>query len=192
MNMGTFAASRALIYSGWPMQLRTATAADAPAIAALHAASWRYAYRGTMSDDYLAGDVVSERLAVWTGRLNAPSSRQYVVIAESNDRAVGFACAYACEHPQWGSLLDNIHVDRSCSRTGIGTKLMQNVGSWCTRSAPTIPLYLWVLEINAEAQAFYKKLGATNVGRDLWDPPGGGSVPRRRFAWNDPSVLTRV
>jgi len=82
------------------MQLRSATAADAPAIAALHAASWRYTYRGTMSDEYLAGDVVSERLAVWTGRLNAPSPRQYVVIAESNDRVVGFACAYACEHPQ--------------------------------------------------------------------------------------------
>ena len=74
------------------MQLRIATGVDAPAIAELHAASWRHAYRGALSDDYLAGDVFSERLAAWTQRLNVPDSNQYVVIAEIRRNVLGFAC----------------------------------------------------------------------------------------------------
>jgi len=53
---------------------------------------------------------------------------------------------------------------------------MQNIGLWCTASAPKVPLFLWVLESNIAAQAFYKKLGADDVGSDVWTPPGGGSV----------------
>jgi ribosomal protein S18 acetylase RimI-like enzyme len=173
------------------MHFRAATSADAPVIAELHAANWRYAYRGALSDEYLAGDVSSERRAVWTKRLSVPHPKQYVVIAEVSHRVVGFACAYSREHPQWGSLLDNIHVDRSLGRSGIGTQIMRSVGSWCTASAPKARLYLWVLESNIVALAFYKKLGAADVGSDLWIPPGGGSVLRRRLSWNDPSVLTR-
>ena len=173
------------------MQLRIATGVDAPAIAELHAASWRHAYRGALSDDYLAGDVFSERLAVWTQRLNVPDPNQYVVIAEMRRNVVGFACAYFREHREWGSLLDNIHVDRSLCCSGIGAQMMRNVGSCCTASAPRVPLYLWVIESNIAAQTFYKKLGADDVGSDLWTPPGGGSVARRRLSWSDPSVFTR-
>ena len=173
------------------MQLRIATGLDAPAIAELHAASWRHAYRGALSDDYLAGDVFSERLAVWTQRLNVPDPNQYVVIAEVRRNVLGFACAYCREHREWGSLLDNIHVDRSICRSGIGAQLMLKIGLWCTASAPKVPLYLWVLKSNVAAQAFYKKLGADDVGSDVWTPPGGGSLPRRRFSWSDPSVLIR-
>jgi hypothetical protein len=35
------------------MQLRTATSADAVAVAALHADSWRRHYRGVYRDEYL-------------------------------------------------------------------------------------------------------------------------------------------
>jgi ribosomal protein S18 acetylase RimI-like enzyme len=171
------------------MQMRTATGVDAPAIAELHAASWRHTYRGVMADDYLAGAVYSERLAVWTKRLKVASSNQYVLIAEVNERVAGFVCVYGREHPDWGSLLDNIHVDSSRNRQGIGAQLMRGVGLWCTTATPKIPLYLWVVESNTAAQAFYRKLGAADVGCDLWIPPGGGSVSRRRFSWKDPAAL---
>ena len=39
------------------MHLRTANQSDIQAIASLHAASWRHAYRGALSDAYLAGDI---------------------------------------------------------------------------------------------------------------------------------------
>jgi hypothetical protein len=44
--------------------LRDATEHDSPAIARLHADSWRSAYRGMLSDDYLDHRAHSERAAV--------------------------------------------------------------------------------------------------------------------------------
>jgi len=171
------------------MHLRPARPADAPAIAALHAASWRHAYRGAMSDEYLAGDIIADRNSVWCERLGNPSRSQHVVVAEASGQIAGFACVYAAEHPEWGSLLDNIHVAQSLHRKGIGALLLRSVASWCVSVAPECPLYLWVLRDNARAQAFYRRLGAVNAGEDVWVPPGGGAVARYRFAWERPRFL---
>ena len=58
-------------------------------------------------------------------------------------------------------------------------------------------LYLWVLEQNVDAQAFYEARGARSVERMATDPPGGvasrlnGSPAKLRYAWDDPAVLLR-
>src|SRR2546430_7298322 len=52
---------------------RAAGAADADAVAALHADSWRRHYRGAYSDGFLDGDVLADRRAVWSARLAAPA-----------------------------------------------------------------------------------------------------------------------
>jgi ribosomal protein S18 acetylase RimI-like enzyme len=173
------------------MQLRPAVALDALAIAALQAASWRHAYRGALSDEYLDRRVMADRSAVWGERLNAANERQYVVVAEEHDRLTGFACAYANEHSEWGSLLDNIHVSQAFQRAGIGSLLMRNVAAWCVAVTRETPIYLWVFENNTAALEFYRKLGAQELGRDLWVPPGGGIVRRRRIAWPDSHTLLR-
>lgn len=43
---------------------RQATIKDVAVIAELHAASWRQSYRGVLSDEYLARDVVADRKLV--------------------------------------------------------------------------------------------------------------------------------
>ena len=45
--------------------------AIAKQIAALHAASWKAAYRGLFADSYLDGDVEYERLRHWRQRIEA-------------------------------------------------------------------------------------------------------------------------
>ena len=56
-------------------------------------------------------------------------------------------------------------------------------------------LYVWVLEQNVEAQAFYEARGGRCVERDRVSPPGGiasrvtGSPVKLRFAWPEPAVL---
>jgi hypothetical protein len=56
-------------------------------------------------------------------------------------------------------------------------------------------LYLWVLEQNTAAQAFYEARGGIRVERRLAPPPGGdpdrlAGAPRRfRYVWRDPSEL---
>ena len=60
---------------------------------------------------------------------------------------------------------------------------------------PGSGLYLWVLEQNVDAQAFYEARGAVRVERAPVPPPGGvqsrlnGSPSAFRYAWSDPAVL---
>ena len=165
------------------MHLRTANQSDIQAIASLHAASWRHAYRGALSDAYLAGDIEADRTAAWTQRLRAPVTGQFVTVAEENEQITGFACAFSGSDPLYGTLLDNIHVSLSKQRQGIGSRLLQQVANWCAAKTPDQGLYLWVIQSNVTAQHFYEALGAKNVGEDVWVPPGGGAVPRFRYVW---------
>lgn len=62
-------------------------------------------------------------------------------------------------------------------------------------NAPGSGLYLWVLEQNVAAQAFYETFGGGPAGRAEALPPGGvggrinGSPIKLRYSWPDPSVL---
>src|SRR5574342_693882 len=92
------------------MNLRPAALSDALQMAEIHAASWCFAYRGAISDEYLSGDVVTGRHQDWLKRLGEPKPHQYVVVAEEAGEIAGFACAYAHASSEWGSLIDCIHV----------------------------------------------------------------------------------
>jgi GNAT superfamily N-acetyltransferase len=174
------------------LPIRIATRADAGAIAELHALSWRTAYRGSLSDAYLAGDIVADRLNVWTQRLEAPSANQYVAVLVEAEQLLGFACAQGGYDPQRGTLLENIHVRPELKRQGIGKRLIADVAAWCATERSGEGLYLWVLEANKPARRFYERLGAVNVGSDIWTPPGGGTVSRCRYAWADVDLLHRA
>ena len=52
---------------------RTALPSESARVAELHAASWRSAYRGYLSDAYLDTDIVAERARVWQARFVPPS-----------------------------------------------------------------------------------------------------------------------
>ena len=163
--------------------LRLARRSDAKAVAALHAASWQRAYRGILSDAYLDRDVLADREAVWDERLGQPSPRQHVVVADDGGLLLGFACVYLNEDPIWGSLLDNIHVDRRAQRRGLGSQLLRQVSGVCVSSATGSGLYLSVLENNSAAQQFYYAHGAQNVGTETWDAPDGNHLRCVRLAW---------
>jgi ribosomal protein S18 acetylase RimI-like enzyme len=165
------------------MLLREATAADAATIARLHAESWRATYRGAYSDVYLDGPVHEDRAAVWQGRLATPRTEQFVVIAEEDGEPLGFACAYGEADERLGTLLDNLHVRPGLHRRGIGRQLVLAVAAWCSARYPNGGLHLGVLEQNTKAQAFYRSLGAADVGGGVTTPPGGGSAPFRTYAW---------
>ena len=173
------------------MRLRPATAGDVDDIAALHAENWRRSYRGALRDEYLDGDILPERLAVWRPRLSEPTATAATIVAvdDASDALLGFAHTIADEDPAWGSLLDNLHVVPDRKREGIGRSLLRATAEWVEGTARAPVLHLWVLEANAPARRFYEVLGAADVGGDVWVPPGGGLAPRRRYAWTDLSPL---
>jgi ribosomal protein S18 acetylase RimI-like enzyme len=171
------------------MRIREANEADAEAIARLHAASWRTAYRGALSDDYLDGRMETERIKVWQDRFEKPAENQYVAVAESQGRIVGFVCAYGGHDAQWGTFLDNLHVAPELKRQGIGRQLMSTLASWATRAYPGQGVYLWVLQSNAAAHRFYERMGGKDAGSDVWIPPDGSALSKIRIAWRDSGGL---
>lgn len=171
------------------MKIRIAGEADAEAIARLHAASWRTAYRGALSDAYLDGPIEAERIEVWRQRFAKPADNQFVAVAESHEQLDGFVCAYGGDDEQWGTFLDNLHVVPERKRQGIGAHLMRELAAWSIKAYPGKGVFLWVLESNAAAQRFYERMGGENVGVDMWTPPDGSALPKIRFAWRDAQAL---
>jgi ribosomal protein S18 acetylase RimI-like enzyme len=176
------------------LQFRLAGPADAEAVANLHADSWRRHYRGAYSDAFLDGDVVADRLTVWTDRLREADPRRFTILAEGG-RLVGFANTLFDDDPTWGALLDNLHVARGHKRRGIASRLLALTAAALIERPERTGLYLWVLEQNVGAQAFYEARGGRCVGRDVVSPPGGiatrvtGSPAKLRYAWPDPTLL---
>lgn len=106
------------------LRFRLAAPCDAHSVAALHADSWRRHYRSAYSDAFLDGDVTADRQAVWSDRLRTPDPRYHTILAEDNDRLVGFAHSVLDDDPTWGALLDNLHVVHGQKRRGIGSRLL--------------------------------------------------------------------
>ncbi len=175
---------------GGGLLFRFAIPADADAIAALHADSWSRHYRGAYSDAYLDGDAHEDRRSVWRERLRAASEDQLTIVAEREDVLAGFAHTCCAAHPEWGALLDNLHVRYDLKRQGIGRALMAETAATLIERRPASPLYLWVLQQNVAAQAFYAALGGAVIDEELARPiAGGGSARVYRVAWRDPRVL---
>ncbi len=171
------------------MKLRLATSSDVKSIAALHAASWQVTYKHVLSADYLQKTVPAEREAVWTERFASPKANQCVLMAEDESGVIGFACAFAAEHAEWGSYLDNLHIRHSSQGQGTGKALLVNMAQWCKLYAPKRGLYLSVNQGNHRAQQFYLGLGARNADSWIWHAPDGSAVPAYWFVWESLETL---
>jgi ribosomal protein S18 acetylase RimI-like enzyme len=169
---------------------RPARKADAGGVAWLHGDSWRRNYRGAYADDYLDGDVLLERRAVWSERLAEPRPECQTVVAEADGQIVGFVHTIFDADPQWGALLENLHVVHDRKGSGVGTRLMAESAAAVLSTPHPTGLFLWVLEQNTAAQAFYDARGGVCVGGELRGPfPGGGRARGLRYVWPDPRRL---
>ena len=168
---------------------RVATRDDAPALADLHADSWRRTYRGVFRDDFLDGAVREDRRQVWTARLASADDRQLVLVSPAQGALRGFLCAYAEADAGWGLFVDNLHVAAPWQGTGLGTALLRAAAEWACGRRLLRPPYLWVLEANVAAQRFYAARGATRHEAVVLANPGGGSATYLRHAWTDPAQL---
>lgn len=173
---------------------RHASIYDVEAIAALHADSWRRHYRGAYLDSFLDGDILANRLAVWSARLTAPTEGHFTIVADQSDAVVGFVHMILDEDPHWGTLLDNLHVTHQLKRHGIGKLLLAEAACELARRRPAdMRFYLWVLAQNTAAQAFYLACGGTKVETTLLGPfPGGGCALGHRMAWSDATTLVPI
>ena len=147
--------------------IRRATAADARAIAEVHVASWRWAYRGQLPDDLLDGLSVDEREAGWRSALEEDDAGVRVAVRE--EAIVGFASGMASRDDDapadTGEVL-TLYVVQDEVGKGTGRELLAAVQEDLRRRGFT-RARLWVLETNTRARAFYERRGWT------WDGTRG-------------------
>jgi GNAT superfamily N-acetyltransferase len=164
-------------------QIRLATEDDVEAIAALHAESWRTAYRGLVPDAFLDGPLDEQRLQAWRQRFAGPHpERRWAALAVSGPRVLGFTCVLADAEPAHGPLLDNLHVKPDFRGHGIGARLLHESRRWAATIAPGQPMHLWVIEGNSAARRFYRAQGGIEGERRLNDM-AGAQVAAVRYSW---------
>jgi GNAT superfamily N-acetyltransferase len=149
------------------MTIRTATIDDARAIAEVHVASWLDAYRGLVLDDVLDALSVDARAAQWDEWLREGEMRTFV--AGGVDGFVTFSEA--------SGQVAALYVAPDRTRRGIGSALIA-VAHAALQAAGRDEAYLWVLEANAPARAFYAGHGYVADGARMVHEPTGASEIR--------------
>lgn len=142
--------------------VRSAEAADAAAIARVHVATWRSAYRNLLPPDFLASLDASQYEGRWKRTLANPTERVYV--AEDARGVVGFASGgpeRAGENGFAGELYA-IYVLSDAQGGGHGRRLVQAVVGGL-RELRLADMIVWVLRDNAPARKFYERLGGRYV-----------------------------
>lgn len=147
------------------MRIRPAGPEDAPAVAALLAASWQDAYAALLPAAVL--DRMAERiLPEWQALLAAPPG--IVLLAEKDGEPLGVAAIWLRGEEAY---LDSLHVAPGGRGGGLGRHLLaaamrEAIAAGARRAA------LRVIEGNAGAMRFYERLGARPVAQETGEVAG--------------------
>lgn len=149
--------------------LREARVADAAALAEIHIAAWRAAYRGLMPDEYLAALSLDERTRMWSSVLARPSPAKSV-IAEIDGAAAGW-CRFGPTRDEEAAEVAEIYalnIHPQFWRRGAGRALCEHaLHEAAVREHTT--LTLWVLSGNQRARRFYESIGFVPDGAEKTD-----------------------
>lgn len=162
--------------------IRDAKPTDMEAIAALQIASWRGAYQGLLSDDYLGQPVVDDLRAKWVG-MDVPAG-DILLVSETAGGVDGFIYVMCARDPAY---IDNLHVSPARKRGGIGEALMRAAAERLiaqNRASAT----LTVITDNIPAVAFYDKMGGLR-GPVQDEKLYGEPVQTYPVTWNDLRAL---
>ena len=164
------------------MHIRPAGVEDAPGIAEVHVASWRWAYAEVFPPDVLEGLGVEDRERMWRDVV----PRGGVVVAEEAGRIVGFASIGPVvdgDARERTSELFAIYVAPHATGTGLGRSLLEHATE-VMRMSGSRRAILWVLGANASARGFYEAAGWAWDGTTEAYEIGGVGYPIVRYVTN--------
>ena len=153
--------------------VRRAEPQDAPAVARVHTASWRQAYRGLLPQEYLDALSVDAWTKTWAKAFSQlPCQAPTNLVAELDGQIIGFARVgpnrdddtdtATCE--LWGLYLDPAHWGAGHGHT-LHTEALD-----AARASEAATAILWVLTTNQRARHFYESHGwaADGAGKTVW------------------------
>ncbi|HEY3074000.1 MAG TPA: GNAT family N-acetyltransferase [Burkholderiales bacterium] len=149
--------------------MRDATVADAGAIAEIHVAGWRAAYRGLMPDDVIESLSLDQRRGFWKGMLSKPGAGR-VAVGEYDGAIVGF-CSYGPTRDEDGDGAAEIYalyVHPGKWRQGWGRALCEHAAREAAEREHRA-MTLWVIDGNEPARRFYERVGYTTDGAERID-----------------------
>jgi GNAT superfamily N-acetyltransferase len=165
---------------------RLAVVADAAAIADLHLASWRSAYKGFVRPGTLEALEQHGHASVWSRRIVVPEVR--VELLEDRQGLLAFCAHGPSGDPdappgpkdRWWEI-KNLHVRPELRRTGAGGRLFDRAVSHA-RSVAAAAVTLWVVEQNDAARNFYLSRGMVSDGATTTHVVGtDDSIPVVRY-----------
>jgi ribosomal protein S18 acetylase RimI-like enzyme len=163
--------------------VRDATVDDARAIAEVHVASWRWAYRGQVPDTFLDSLSVEERQAMWKRSLEEGKERTAVAIDDA-DAVVGFVGTGPAgddDADERTGEVYAIYLLEHVTGSGVGRELLRR-GEDDLRAAGYRRATLWVLTSNERAHRFYERNGWAFDGRRSRYRLDDAELPILRYA----------
>ncbi|TAJ99176.1 MAG: GNAT family N-acetyltransferase [Chloroflexota bacterium] len=162
--------SRATAPSRGPgARVRSATIADARAIAEIRVASWRATYRGIVPTSILEGMDVDRDEVRFRGRLANPGLMAFVA-EDVTGSVIGFVMAGAARDDDAAGLGEvyAIYLAPGARGRGVGRALMDAALEALEASGFSTAI-LWVLTANEPARRFYERAGfqLDGTARDL-------------------------
>lgn len=153
--------------------VRRAEPQDAPAVARVHVASWRQAYRGLLPQEYLDSLSIETRTTTWAKAFSqSPDQTSTTLVGELDGQIVGFACVGPSRDDDtdratgelWGLYLDPAHWGAGHGHT-LHTEALD-----VARASGAAVATLWVLTTNQRARHFYERHGwvADGTVKTVW------------------------
>lgn len=165
------------------MAIRRATIDDVDAIARVHVATWRHAYRGQLPDAALEAVDVERRRAMWQRIVGTEGHPAHVFVAEE----AGEVCGFAASGPLRDDDADGaagelyaLYVAPPAQGRGLGSRLLQAAEADLVDRGHARAV-LWVLATNAASIGFYEAHGWRDDGVDDVQPMHGVEVRDRRY-----------
>ena len=159
---------------------REATTQDAGLISHIYATSWRRAYRGLIAQHYL--DRLPEDYWVPSIRSWLESGRLEGLLVYDDRQPVGCAIygrGRDEDHGSWGEIV-SIYLLPEFTRRGLGSALLEECLRRLREEGYT-RFYLWAIDGNAPADAFYRRHGFHVTGDHIAYAIGGQSVRDLRY-----------
>jgi ribosomal protein S18 acetylase RimI-like enzyme len=157
-------------------QIRQATAEDAGAVVRMHTLAHEECYAHLLPRGFFSARRASIPERVERRRPFLDSSDPRIIALDANNEIVGFADSGPGRDEDWpeGLELYSIYTLRRTHGTGLGAALLKaTIGD--------APAYLWVLEDNPRALAFYCKSGFRTDGTRRVLSPDWHELPEIRM-----------